>query len=208
MTSTTTTDVVTTVDLLRHGECQGGEIFRGRTDSPLTDAGWQQMYRALNGSRHWQAVVSSPMQRCLAFAEQWAQRHAVKVSVESGFREIDFGEWDGQLTADVWQQQPELAGQYFAQPCRVTPPGGEPLSAAYERIASAWQQLLNTHCGQRILLVTHGGTIRLLLAQLMSMPLDAVVRIEVPCGSRSQIRVYHQPDGDYPSLVSHNVGAT
>ena len=40
--------LVTTVDLLRHGESEGGEIFRGSIDVPLTEMGWQQMQSAVD----------------------------------------------------------------------------------------------------------------------------------------------------------------
>ncbi len=57
--------VTTTIDLLRHGACEGGEIFRGSSDVALSEQGWQQMRAAIaDETAPWQAVVSSSLQRC------------------------------------------------------------------------------------------------------------------------------------------------
>ena len=68
--------VVTIIDLLRHGEPEGGRMYRGGgTDHPLSDEGNLQMLDSISlyilddDSVPWQAVVSSPMLRCSAFAE-------------------------------------------------------------------------------------------------------------------------------------------
>ena len=43
----------TLIDILRHGQCEGGEIYRGSTDVPLTDLGWQQMRNAVASHNGW-----------------------------------------------------------------------------------------------------------------------------------------------------------
>ncbi|MDM3871414.1 histidine phosphatase family protein [Porticoccus sp. W117] len=196
--------LITRVDLLRHGHCRDGEILRGTTDSLLSDNGWQQMHQTVEPHNDWQQIICSPLKRCHQFGQQLAQQLDIECSQVKGFREIDFGKWEGRLISDLWQQEAELVGRYFAEPGSVTPQGGESLSTANQRVANAWQNMLQQHRGQRLLIVTHGGTIRLLLAQLLSMPLAALARLTVPYGSCTRVEIYHQPDGDYPSLVSHN----
>ena len=61
------------LDLLRHGETESGGGFRGSLDDALTARGWAQMRTAVEGGR-WDLLVSSPLQRCRAFAEELAQR--------------------------------------------------------------------------------------------------------------------------------------
>ncbi len=56
------------VDLLRHGACAGGEIYRGRSDVALSELGLKQMQAAVLGL-HWQSIISSPLQRCDKFAQ-------------------------------------------------------------------------------------------------------------------------------------------
>ena len=48
----------TTIDLLRHGQCEGGEIFRGSTDVALSEAGWQQMRHATQEEDNWDRVIT------------------------------------------------------------------------------------------------------------------------------------------------------
>ena len=59
----------TVIDLLRHGEPVGGRRYRGQQDDPLSDTGWAQM-RTSCAEQSWDAVVSSPLQRCARFAEE------------------------------------------------------------------------------------------------------------------------------------------
>lgn len=55
-----------TVDLLRHGEVQGGSCFRGRTDDPLTAPGWQQMQQA-SASHDWDIIICLPLSPMFGF---------------------------------------------------------------------------------------------------------------------------------------------
>ena len=55
----------TTLDYLRHGQPTGGSRYRGHgVDDPLSELGWEQMRGTTEGIDDWQAVISSPMQRC------------------------------------------------------------------------------------------------------------------------------------------------
>ena len=197
-------EMLTVVDFLRHGECQGGEVFRGATDLALSETGWQQMWAATSPAQPWQQIVSSPLSRCAQFAEKLGQAKSIPVALCDDLREIHFGCWEGRPIAEVWQQQPELIGRYFADPGSVTPQGGEPMDMARRRLASAWRQILREYSGRHLLLVHHGGTIRLLLAHLLQMPLQAVTNISVPYAGLSRLHVYRRQDQLFTSLVFHN----
>ena len=64
----------TLIDMLRHGEPDGGQKFRGAIDDPLSALGWVQMRAAAGDYRDWEAIVSSPLCRCAAFAAELAAR--------------------------------------------------------------------------------------------------------------------------------------
>ncbi|MCU7967191.1 MAG: histidine phosphatase family protein, partial [gamma proteobacterium symbiont of Bathyaustriella thionipta] len=53
-----------TITLLRHGEPEGGTVFRGITDDLLTEMGWQQMNDAVNTLKNIDIILSSPLRRC------------------------------------------------------------------------------------------------------------------------------------------------
>lgn len=198
----------TTIDLLRHGECHGGSIFRGTTNSPLSTKGWQQMTDTLAGQGGWQRVVTSPLSRCREFAEALANQNQLPLSVVADLREIDFGVWEGREVAEVWRQDALTAHAYYARPGSVTPAGGEHLERARRRVLAAWQQLLSRFRGQHLLAVTHGGTIRLLLNALAGAPLSQCQFFAVPHASLSRVVVYSIEGQDRVQLQSHLPGAT
>ena len=196
---------VTIIDLLRHGEPQGGRKFRGAVDDPLSALGWEQMRAAVGATRPWQVVISSPLMRCAAFAAELAEQSACPLHIDDGFREISFGIWEGRAVAEIEEQHPQELGQFWRDPVAYPIPEGEPVPAFDQRIAEAWASLLQRHCGQHLLVATHGGVIRVLLRQLLDMPLQRIWRIEVPFASLTRIRVHCDPLAE-PYLVFHNGG--
>ncbi|MEZ5523682.1 MAG: histidine phosphatase family protein [Pseudomonadales bacterium] len=200
---------VTTIDLLRHGECQGGEIYRGTTDVLLTDRGWQQMESSLHvdiahAETPWDRIISSPLQRCRRFAEAKGQALSIPVDCHEGFREMDFGEWEGRPIEEVHRDDAEAVTRFYQDPATVAPPGGESMEMVQGRLLNAWQQVLTQHKGEHLLLVQHGGTIRILLADLLGMPLAAVTRLEIHYASLSRVQIYETDAEPFPKLVFLN----
>lgn len=197
-------EVVTTIDVLRHGACEGGEIYRGSIDVELSTEGWQQMSSTVESLGHWQRVVTSPMLRCRQFAEYYADNASLPLMMDDRFREMDFGEWEGREVKEVWRSEPDLIKAYYDDPVSVTPPGGEPILDVQARIVSAWESLLDSHAGERILLVAHSGVIRLLLAHLLKMPLVSISTLDVPYACITRLKVFHHDSGNISVLLSHN----
>lgn len=196
---------VTTVDLLRHGECEGGHVYRGSLDLPLSETGWQQLRASTGDAVPWNRIVCSPLQRCARFAEELAGRHALPLEMRDAFREVHFGDWEGRAIADVWREQGSHVRQFFADPVKYAPPNGEPLVAFERRVLAGWQTLLENHRSEHVLLVAHGGTIRVLLAHVLAMPLTRIANLEVPYASASRICIHHsEGQPDFASLVFHN----
>ncbi|MCP5303541.1 MAG: histidine phosphatase family protein [Pseudomonadales bacterium] len=202
--STFVNQPVTTLDLLRHGACEGGEILRGTTDVELSSEGWQQMENATRNNPGWHQVVSSPLQRCRQFAEQLAGELAVPVTVDENWRELDFGEWEGQLLKELWQQQPEQLRRFFSDPETHPVPGGETVAQLQSRLQLALDALLNTHKGSHVLVVQHAGTIKFFLGLLFGFPSTKVSHFDVPYASLTRVRIYHDNEQLTPVLISHN----
>lgn len=191
-------------DLIRHGEPAGGPMFRGSQDDPLSDAGWQQMNFSLSEQDNWDIVVTSPMQRCHAFALTVARQRQLPVYEEPRLREIGFGDWEGKTSEQIMAETPEALTGFWSDPVRHPPPGGEALTLFQNRVAEAWQHWQKEAAGKRVLVVCHGGVIRMILASVMGIPLDrSFSAIAVPYACRSRIRVDESEYGVLSCLQHH-----
>jgi broad specificity phosphatase PhoE len=127
--------------------------------------------------------------------------------VNSGFQEINFGRWEGMTFKEVWKTEPENVQSFYTQP-ESNPHEGESVADMTQRVISAWQTMLELHSGKRILLVNHGGIIRVLLSELLSIPMSSVSRMDVPYGCLTRFNVFsQQEDGvvsHHPMLLFHN----
>lgn len=202
-----TGDPVTTIDLIRHGECEGGDIFRGSTDVALSVAGWNTMQAAtdrLVRGGGWDGIICSPLQRCRSFAEHLAARHALPLEVVADLREMDYGEWEGREVTRVWREDAERVRRLFTDPAGFVSPGGESMPEFQARVATALWDILARQRERRLLFVIHGGTIRLLLSTILDMPLGSCSSWHVPYGCVSRLRIYHEGATDRGNLVFHN----
>ncbi len=170
------------IGLLRHGEVEGGSCFRGSTDDPLTHIGLEQMKQAIQGGYHWDQVITSPLQRCTAFAKEYALQHGLSLHTEKRFAEIHFGAWEGRSAADIMATEGDALEKFWENPVQYTPPKAEPLMDFASRVLDAWQDLFRRWGQQRVLLVTHGGVIRILLCHIHQYPIAKLLEFEVKHG--------------------------
>lgn len=202
-------DTITTIDLLRHGEPEGGRRYRGTLDDPLSASGWEQMRAAVCLlPRPWQVIVSSPLQRCAAFARDLAGRHQLPLEFEADLREMSFGAWEGRTPAEIMTATPDALERFWHDPIHHPPPGGEGLLDCNDRVVNAWRNLLQRHTGRHVLLVGHGGTIRIVLCHILEIPLRRLWRLEVPYANISRIIVHGRGAEAEPSLLFHGHGVT
>lgn len=191
------------IDLMRHGEPKGGMRYRGQLDDPLSDLGWQQMRSATEKIQPWQHIVSSPLTRCAAFAKELADKYAISLQYDSTFMEIGFGDWEGKTASELEQQNKQAFYAFYDDPIKNTPANAEPLLAFQQRIQQAWQNLLHIHTNKHLLLVAHAGVIRVILAEVLAMPLEAMFRIQVPYAAISRVVIHNKEPRLYPQLQFH-----
>lgn len=182
------------LDLLRHGETTHGGL-RGSLDDALTDRGWAQMRSAVAEAGPWQELVSSPLQRCARFADELGARLNLPVQLEPALQELHFGDWEGRSAAQIMEHQAEALGRFWADPYGFTPPNGEPVAAFAERVLAAVERLRHQHAGKRVLLITHGGVMRLLLARARGLPRAQLLQVEV--GHAALMRLLPGDDGHW-----------
>ncbi|MBE8717245.1 histidine phosphatase family protein [Cellvibrio polysaccharolyticus] len=196
----------TTIDLFRHGEAEGGKIFRGSTDSSLSAAGFEQMTNTIGvNPPRWDAIISSPLSRCSDFAKTLSIQYDVPLYLHSDFREINFGEWEGQLVSDVYEENATAVENFWLDPLSSPPPGAETMKNFQQRVIAGWEPLLTEMRGKHILLVTHGGVVRMILAHILAMPLRPLSRIAVPEAALSRVQVFHEANKpDWPQVIFMN----
>ena len=178
-----------TLDLLRHGETELGGGLRGSLDDALTPLGWEQMRAAVQGQGPWERIVSSPLQRCALFAQELAGQLALPVTFDRDLQELHFGEWDGQSAAALMQTDEQALGLFWANPYSFTPPQGEPVLGFSQRVLAAVTRLQQAHAGERVLVVCHGGVMKLLLAQARGLPREQLLNIQVVNGALFELQV-------------------
>jgi len=196
-------NTLTTIDLIRHGEPVGGSKYRGQTDDPLSENGWAQMRAAVGDHRPWEAILTSPLARCRAFAEKLAARLALPLEMDARLMEVGFGEWEGRTAEELLATDSERLARFWSDPMRHAPPGGETLIAFRDRILAAWEDILAHHAGRHVLIVGHAGTIRIAVCHVLDMPLDRLFRIQVPNAGITRIQVDVNGAGVLPCLVFH-----
>ena len=162
---------VTRVFMVRHGATvlSAEDRFAGATDVALSDEGREQARRLAERLRDEKisAVFASPMSRTMDTAGILAEPHSLTVQPRDGFREISHGRWEQMTRHEVEKRFPEEAAEWEKDPYTFAPQGGESGLAVTARALPVLVELVREHAGKCILVVSHKGTIRLLLSSLL-----------------------------------------
>ena len=182
--------------LLRHGQTPMSvqKRYAGRTDVPLTDVGLQQAAAAAKrlASAGLAAIVTSPLLRTAQTAQTVAAVAGVPVVTDDGFRETDFGAWEGLTFAEVRERWPAKLAAWLADP-QVAPSGGESFTDVNARVTAALDRVRAGRPGQTVLVVSHVTPIKLLVAAALLAPAPALYRMHLDVAALSEIDWY--PDG-------------
>jgi broad specificity phosphatase PhoE len=191
----------TLLDYLRHGQPLGGNRFRGQgIDDPLSDKGWRQMRDTVAALGGWDRVISSPLQRCVAFSRWLAEQHALPLWIEPDLREVGFGTWEGKTRDQLQAGQEEEYLAFYRDPVTNRPPGAEPLDAFAARVVAVYQRLLRSHAGEHLLIVAHAGVIRATLGHVLQAAPINWYRTVVDNAAITRFSDDHQGQ----KLVAHN----
>jgi probable phosphoglycerate mutase len=174
----------TQIDVIRHGEPEGGQRYRGYgVDDPLTETGWQQMWDAVQHLSGWSHIATSPLLRCCAFAEALAAKHGIKFSIDDRLKEIGFGAWEGKTPDEIIAADAGALDHFYEDPVNNRPAGAEPLDTFSERVWQAYSDISEQHSGGHILIVGHAGVARAVAANILGMQLnDVYSRLQIAYG--------------------------
>ena len=141
------------------------------------------------------AVFCSPLQRCVKLANALELNH---ITHDDRLKELHFGDWEMQAWDDIPRERFDEWALNYAH---LAPPNGETFAQLQARGVAFIDELLSQHHKKHVLVVTHGGMIRALLAYVLSMELKGLFRFNVDYGSVTQLDF----SGDIPRInfVNH-----
>lgn len=162
--------------LVRHGETEWNKTLRyqGHTDIPLSAIGREQamaLSQRLVGEKI-DAFYASDLIRARETAEIIARNHNQEVSCLQGLRETYFGDWEGLTYVQIIKKYPQVMSAWRKNPSVTRIPGGETLEEVAERSMKAIASIQQNHADQTVLLVVHGGIIRVIISSLLGVSLD------------------------------------
>jgi ribonuclease H / adenosylcobalamin/alpha-ribazole phosphatase len=179
--------------LLRHGQTPMSvqKRYAGRSDPPLTEAGVQQAAAAAKrlASAGFGVIVTSPLLRTVQTAQAVAAVTGAAVVTDDGFRETDFGAWEGLTFAEVRERWPAELSAWLADP-EIAPPGGESFTDVSARVTAALDRLLAARAGQTALIVSHVTPIKTLVAAALLAPPAALYRMHLDVAALCEIDWY------------------
>ena len=168
----------TSIILVRHGltDWNVEKRYQGHSDVPLNGAGHEQARLVADrlAKVPVSAVYSSDLTRAAETAAEIAARHKQQVALQPGFRELNFGFWEGLTYGQIMLGWPNWLTAMYARPSVGYAPGGENFTVLARRSLEALRSCLVEHPGETIVIVAHGGTVRAMLCRLLGKSLDQV----------------------------------
>ena len=189
--------MTTRVLCIRHGETDWNATGRwqGHAPVPLNEIGLKQSatlghYLVHNGFRV-DAIYSSDLKRSLQTAEAVAVALGLPVHPDPRLREVDLGDWQGLTREEVEVWDPQRYTAFRADWYNIPTPNGESRSDLKRRARAVFDDLTARHAGQTIALVSHGGTLSMLIESLFGP-------IERPSLSNTSLTLLEQPSPGAP----------
>jgi len=170
--------------LVRHTSLQiPTGVCYGQTDVDVAASFEQEANltkQKLNGGQ-FDAVFSSPLQRCVKLSQALVAENVVH---DERLKELHFGDWEMR----AWDDIPRDAFDHWAQNyAELAPPNGETFGQLQQRGVAFVEEILQTHPQGHVLVVTHGGMIRAMLAHVLNMQLKGLFRFNIDYGSVTQL---------------------
>lgn len=177
---------MTTIYLTRHGQTQWNinKRLQGWKNSPLTELGISQAKALSERIKDMQVdvIYTSPIERAYKTAEIIRGSKNIDIITHDGLKELNYGEWEGS-TIDEIERNPKYSKQLdnlFNNPKEYIPFGGETYEHLIERIDSTMKEILNNNKNKKVLIVTHGMTLKALLHYFNEdMTLEDIVKLPV-----------------------------
>jgi alpha-ribazole phosphatase/probable phosphoglycerate mutase len=179
---------------IRHGETEWNATLRyqGKANIPLNERGRAQARAAADRLARYgaTALYTSDLARAAETADLIGQHLGLQPIPMPELREIDVGHWEGYTPEELYRRFPEHMREYDRDPARTVRLGGESYAQLQQRALIALKQIQQAHRpNDTILAVSHGGTIRSLLCDVIGLDLAHFGRMWLDNGSLTELRL-------------------
>lgn len=194
------------ITLVRHTSLDiAPSLCYGQSDvlvSANFDIERQKLQLKLVGS-NFDAIYASPLKRCHQLAQALCVDASLgfssdDIQLDERLKELHFGDWEMQ----AWDAIPrEIFDVWADDYANLAPPNGETFSELHARSKSFVEDIASHSQGKNILVITHGGFIRALIAEVLQMPLKRLFRITIDHASVTQLEF----KGEVPKVLFMNL---
>jgi alpha-ribazole phosphatase len=168
--------------LMRHGQPDKEAHGRcyGRLDIGLSPEGRRQLCQKVDflGSLRPDALYASTSKRALESAEHIGERLNLPVEARPELCEIDFGAFEGLTYTEIEDRYPREFKQWMDRPTEIKFPAGESFAEMKVRLSSFVTFLSEFHRGHTLLVVSHAGVNRLILADALGLASNNIFKID------------------------------
>jgi alpha-ribazole phosphatase len=183
--------------LIRHTQTDTAKgLCYGQSDVELAGsflADWHRLRAKLPDISADCRVLSSPLQRCMQLAEQFAR----PIIQDTRLLEVNFGDWEGVRFDAI---EPALLQHWTDNFVHLPPPNGECFADLCQRVGEFWQDVVRYDVEQ-VVVVTHAGVIRALLTHILQLPPANAFHFQVDAGSVHKLQYRNQYT--YINYINH-----
>jgi len=181
--------------LVRHGQTDDNikNLMQGWKDTPLNDQGRLQANALVSFFREESIdiVYSSDLSRALETARIIADAIHKEVYIDKQLREMYLGSWEGHS----WQEIEAEYAYFFNKPEN----SGESYIEFQLRSFQTFMKIVHHHPKKNIMIVTHGGVIREIIAKLMKI--NQVQKDAIPIRNCSVSMLYYDRKKDQFDII-------
>lgn len=194
--------------LVRHGETEWNKEQRSQgcsNDIPLSIEGIIQA-RALGlrlKNEQFDFIYSSILQRANQTAEEIALYHGIKVNKLQDFMEINFGIWEGMRVPEIKKSYGDIFECWRKTPENAIVPGAERLQDVKIRCMDKLYELLYQNPKSNILIVSHGISIKVMIASILGISLNEIHRIRQ---DNTALNIFDYNEGIMDIITINDIG--
>lgn len=169
---------------VRHGQSVFNKTrqYTGQLDIPLDSVGLSQakdVCKYITENYKIDAVVASDLSRAYGTVLPAAKHFGLDVIKTSALREINVGDWQGKYIDDLKKDFSEKLTEIKTHPDVCPFPNGETSADVLNRSLDMLKKSAKDFDGKTVLVGTHGGVVRVLMAYFNGVPISKLSEVPV-----------------------------